>query len=74
MNMVGRVRKKTRRKPMKTSGLSARADDPSRAARYPWHTWPANDNKPPAWRGALGWALVGMGIGCFAFVAVTLLL
>ena len=45
-----------------------------RPARYPWHAWPANDNKPPVWRGALGWALVGMGVGCFAFVAVTLLL
>ena len=74
--MGGRAGKKFRRKAVKSSGSGsrARAADPSRAARYPWHAWPANDNEPPAWRSALGWALVGMGIGCFAFVAVTLLL
>ena len=74
--MNGRSRKGIRRKPMKTIELRlrTRAADPSSAARYPGHAWPANDNKPPAWRSALGWALVGMGISCFAFVAVTLLL
>lgn len=73
--MGGRAGNKIRRKPAKTGGRGsrARAADPSRAARYPGHAWPANDNKPPAWRSALGWALVGMGIGGFAFVAVTLL-
>ena len=43
-------------------------------SRVPWHAWPANDNKLPVWRGALSWSLVGMGMGCFAFVAVSLLL
>jgi hypothetical protein len=74
--MVGGARKKISRKPVKTSGLRSRtqAGNPSRAARYSSRAWPANDNKPPAWRGALAWALVGMGIGGFAFVAVSLLL
>jgi len=43
------------------------------AAPYPGHAWPANDNAPPAWRSALGWVVLGLGLGCFAYVAVSLL-
>ncbi len=74
--MSGRAHGNSHHKPVGTGGFRARQREANaaRPARYPWHAWPANDNKPPVWRGALGWALVGMGIGCFAFVAVTLLL
>jgi len=71
MTLNGRARKTAR-----TNGFRAPtgAADASRTARYPGHVWPANDNKPPVWRGAFGWVLVGMAAGCFAFVAVTLLI
>jgi|TARA_B100000315_G_scaffold180938_1_gene169772 hypothetical protein len=76
INMPGRARGNPHRKPAGIGGFRTRQRQAgsTRPARYPWHAWPANDNKPPVWRGALGWALVGMGVGCFAFVAVTLLL
>jgi hypothetical protein len=70
--MYGRADKKSQCNPVDGFRARQREANASRPARYPWHAWPANDNKPPVWRGALGWALVGMGIGCFAFVAVTL--
>jgi len=75
-NMYGRAPENPHRKPVGSGGFRGRQSKTTeaRSTRYPWNAWPANDNKPPAWRGALGWALVGMGIGCFAFVAVTLLL
>jgi len=71
--MPGRVHGIPGRKTNGSGGLRVQNGEAVRSARYPWHAWPANDNKRPVWRSTLGWALVGMGIGCFAFVAMTLL-
>jgi len=73
--MHGRARGHSRNSATSSASRARQRDAfAGKPSRFPWHAWPANDNKPPMWRGALGWALVGMGIGCFAFVAVSLLL
>jgi hypothetical protein len=74
--MSGRARGFSKRNYASTDALRAQQRNgiAGRPTPYPGDAWPANDNKPPVWRGALAWALVGMGIGCFAFVAVSLLM
>ncbi len=53
---------------------TGRAARPVRTKPYAWHAWPANDNRPPAWRRAVAWTALAVGAGSFAYVAVTLLL